>query len=221
MHDAADDQRPARRRARAARAPGARRRRRGRRRGRRPDRHPERQASGGPRASSRARCSIRATSSSGGSTPRPARAIPFSATTSTGASSWSARKGSNPASPRRCSRISGSRAQRISSAAFARGKPPGCRFLRIAQVASSRARGAPSAAACLRACFFACFATRRSISLRSRLSFAIVVFFLPLEAMPVPPPCARRDAERAARQRAAETRGTASVGRAPDRRGSV
>src|SRR5947209_8874786 len=40
---------------------------------------------------------------------------------------------------------------------------------------------------CLRASFLAYLASRRSRSLLSRVSFAIVVFFLPLEAMPVLP----------------------------------
>jgi hypothetical protein len=42
------------------------------------------------------------------------------------------------------------------------------------------------AAACFLASFLACFSARRSRSLLSRASFAIVVFFLPAEAM-----CAR------------------------------
>src|SRR5215211_566182 len=42
-----------------------------------------------------------------------------------------------------------------------------------------------AAAARFLASFLACFRWRRSRSLRSRLSFAIVVFLLPLEAMPV------------------------------------
>jgi hypothetical protein len=42
--------------------------------------------------------------------------------------------------------------------------------------------GAP-AAACLLASFLACFRSRRSRTAFSRLSFAIVVFFLELEAM--------------------------------------
>src|SRR5947207_14565149 len=40
-------------------------------------------------------------------------------------------------------------------------------------------------AACFLACFLACFSRRRSRSLLSRVSFAIVVFFLPVEAMRV------------------------------------
>ena len=43
------------------------------------------------------------------------------------------------------------------------------------------------AAACFLASFLACFSTRRSRSLLSRASFAIVVFFLPVEAMSASP----------------------------------
>jgi len=39
------------------------------------------------------------------------------------------------------------------------------------------------AAACFLASFLACFSMRRSRSLLSRASFAIVVFFLPVEAI--------------------------------------
>jgi hypothetical protein len=39
------------------------------------------------------------------------------------------------------------------------------------------------AAACFLASFLSCFSKRRSRSLLSRASFAIVVFFLPVEAM--------------------------------------
>ena len=39
------------------------------------------------------------------------------------------------------------------------------------------------AAACFLASFLACFSRRRSRSLLSRASFAIVVFFLPVDAM--------------------------------------
>ena len=46
--------------------------------------------------------------------------------------------------------------------------------------------GAGSCADARLASFLACFSCRRSRSLRSRLSFAIVVFLLPLEAMSGP-----------------------------------
>jgi hypothetical protein len=46
-----------------------------------------------------------------------------------------------------------------------------------------------NAAACFLASFFACFRIRRSRTAASRLSFAIVVFFLELEAMSSPPSC--------------------------------
>src|SRR5207248_1684961 len=42
------------------------------------------------------------------------------------------------------------------------------------------------AEACLLASFFACFSSRRARSLFSRSRFAIVVFFLPVEAMALP-----------------------------------
>ena len=53
-------------------------------------------------------------------------------------------------------------------------------------VGASPGRSGFCAAARFRASFLAFFSSRRSRSLRSRLSFAIVVFLLPLEAMLVP-----------------------------------
>ena len=43
--------------------------------------------------------------------------------------------------------------------------------------------GGPAAAACFLASFLACFRSRRSRTAVSRLSFAIVVFFLDFDAM--------------------------------------
>src|SRR3982750_74096 len=61
----------------------------------------------------------------------------------------------------------------------AAGAPSGA----AASSAAAHSGATPSAAARLRATLRACFSSRFSTSLRSRLSFAIVVFRLPLEAI--------------------------------------
>ena len=57
------------------------------------------------------------------------------------------------------------------------------RLLSRRTVSAGSLGGAGSSAARFLASFLICFSCRRSISFRSRLSFAIVVFLLPLEAM--------------------------------------
>src|SRR5215211_4559182 len=76
---------------------------------------------------------------------------------------------------------------------------------RYSPISTSLCRPGSCAAARFLASFLAFFSNRRSRSLRSRLSFAIVVFLLPLEAMRVLPSCgvrARRRRARARRRRA-------------------
>src|SRR5690349_14682309 len=57
----------------------------------------------------------------------------------------------------------------------------------VGESIATTSASARSLAAILRASFLACFSTRRSRSFASRTRFAVVVFCLPLEAMPVRP----------------------------------